>query len=171
MKRKLLVGETEDSVIVLEFEADKHLSLSGDQYDKPAFDEDEGEYRAREYLEDGELWKMAVEADDTILGLNDWIEFVLNTDGWEQTIGDIFETKDGKYIQLSGCGQIDMHLKPEHFTKCFIPKKDVEFIFECWKKYHLKALSEIPNGIISRILAIFETQSDIGDWDSKQDED
>jgi hypothetical protein len=37
--------------------------------------------RCREYLEDGELWRMAVEAKQTELGLEDWVEYVLDNDG------------------------------------------------------------------------------------------
>lgn len=35
----------------------------------------------REYLEDGELWKMSVQSGKTYLGLNDWVEMVINNDG------------------------------------------------------------------------------------------
>lgn len=37
--------------------------------------------RNRESLEDGELWRMAVEAKSTELGLTDWVDFVIGTDG------------------------------------------------------------------------------------------
>jgi hypothetical protein len=46
----------------------------------------EAERRAKEYLEDGELWKMAVENDNTTLGLDDWVDYVLSVDGWESQI-------------------------------------------------------------------------------------
>lgn len=45
--------------------------------------EDTAEETAREYLEDGELWKMAVDAGNTTDGLSGWIDTVLNIDGWE----------------------------------------------------------------------------------------
>jgi hypothetical protein len=168
----MLAGETEESVIVLQFRLDKHLSLSGDEYSKPAFSEEEGEERAREYLEDGELWKMAVEADNTTQSLDDWIEDVLNNDGWQQTLGDISETKDGKYVSLTSCGQIDMHIKPENFTKVFIPKEDLEFIFKSWKQYHLKDLTEIPIEVTERLSTIFNVhKSNISDWNSEATEE
>ena len=167
MKCKLLVGETEDSIIELQFELCEHLSLSGHQYSKPAFTEEEGEERAREYLEDGELWKMCVQNDNTTLGHDDWIEHVLSIDGWMETLGDIFVTKDGKYVSLDSCGQIDMHLKPSDFTKIFIAKEDLDFIFKCWKKYHLKPLSKVPKGTIVIMERIFQTQTTIEDWDSR----
>lgn len=37
--------------------------------------------RCREYLGDGELWKMAVAAGDTEMGLEDWAEWVMEQDG------------------------------------------------------------------------------------------
>ena len=62
--------------------------------------EDEAEEEAREYLEDGEMWKMAVEAERTTLGFDDWVEFVLNMDGWEHELctydGCSHELENGK---------------------------------------------------------------------------
>lgn len=37
--------------------------------------------RCRESLEDGELWRMAVQSENTELGLNEWVEYVLGSDG------------------------------------------------------------------------------------------
>jgi len=49
--------------------------------------DEEGERRARTYLEDDdELWKMAVESGNTTSGFDDWIEDVLNMDGWESVL-------------------------------------------------------------------------------------
>ena len=45
--------------------------------------EDQGEAMAREDLEDGEEWKIAVETGDTTLGLDDWIDYILLESGWE----------------------------------------------------------------------------------------
>ncbi|MEA1997728.1 MAG: hypothetical protein U9N61_00170 [Euryarchaeota archaeon] len=51
-------------------------------------DEEEAEEEAREYLtDDPELWKMAVAAGNTTDGLEEWVEDVLNIDGWGQTLG------------------------------------------------------------------------------------
>lgn len=167
---KVLVGEIEEGVIVLEFEFEEYLSLCGEVYEKPAFSEEEGEDKARDYLEDGELWKMAVEAEQTTSGLDDWIEQVLNIDGWQETLGDIFETKDGKYALMNSCGQIDISVQPNDFVKTFIPKEDVEFIFECWKKYHSK--KKVPKKIIKQLTDIFtKHESDISDWNSEESEE
>ena len=37
--------------------------------------------QVREDLEEGEAWRMAVEARSTELGLQDWIDYVINNDG------------------------------------------------------------------------------------------
>lgn len=51
----------------------------------------EAEQQAREYLQDGEDWKMAVEAGQTTLGEDDWIDQVINIDG----VGHILNHWDG----------------------------------------------------------------------------
>ena len=48
--------------------------------------EDQGEEMAREYLESGEGWQIAVEFGNTTLGLDDWIDYVLMIDGWESEV-------------------------------------------------------------------------------------
>lgn len=62
--------------------------------------EDEAEEEARKNLEDGELWKGAVEADSTTASLDDWIDDVLNMDGWESELctydGMSHDLSDGK---------------------------------------------------------------------------
>ena len=45
-----------------------------------------GEARARDYLEDGELWKMAVKTGNTKEGLEEWINTILDIDGWQYVI-------------------------------------------------------------------------------------
>ncbi|KKK48984.1 hypothetical protein LCGC14_3139640, partial [marine sediment metagenome] len=86
----------------------KMFTLSGGNYREP-LTESQGEERARESLEDGEIWKMSVESGNTTEGLNDWVEYVLSVDGWEHTLGDIedFGEHNGEtiYLQLSSCGQ------------------------------------------------------------------
>jgi len=44
------------------------------------------EIQAREYLEDGEMWRMVVESEHTTESLDDWIQTVLRFDGWEPSI-------------------------------------------------------------------------------------
>lgn len=70
-----------------ELDVDYKTLRSGGREFEWFFDEDDAEVKAREYLEEGELWKMAVEGDNTTAGLDDWIDDVLSTDGWGQTFG------------------------------------------------------------------------------------
>lgn len=62
--------------------------------------EDEAEREAREYLEDGELWKMAVEANRTTQSLCEWIDDVIDIDGWQHILcsydGCSYELENGK---------------------------------------------------------------------------
>jgi hypothetical protein len=48
--------------------------------------EEEAEQEARELLEDGDEWKMAVKEGNTDLGLTEWIAEVLESDGWETVL-------------------------------------------------------------------------------------
>ena len=67
-----------DSVITITAGEEEFTILKGG--------EEQGEEMARDYLEDGDLWKMAVEGDNTTSGLDDWIDDILETDGWESEI-------------------------------------------------------------------------------------
>lgn len=63
--------------------------------------ESEAEQEARESLEDNDyLWKQAVEADRTTQGFDDWVDDVLNMDGWAHILcgydGCSYELDDGK---------------------------------------------------------------------------
>lgn len=153
MKKKILVGKTEDSYIVVKLETEQdynkenHLSLYGSCYDSNIFTEEEGEELAREYLDDGEAWKIAVENDNTTNSMEDWNEYVINTDGWEHVIGDVYYLPDG---------QIDMHVKPDSFIETYIPKTDIKFIWSMWKKYHLKDIETIPKDKLDKLKTIFE---------------
>ena len=48
--------------------------------------ENQGEELAREYLEDGEDWKIMVGNGSTTSGLDDWIDEVISADGWESLV-------------------------------------------------------------------------------------
>ena len=49
-------------------------------------DEDEAEEEAKEYLMDGELWRMCVAAEKTEESLEGWVEDVLRFDGWAHVL-------------------------------------------------------------------------------------
>ena len=61
---------------------------------------------AKDYLSDGESWKMAVEADSTTQNKDDWIEEVINMDG----IGHILNGWDGN--------SEEQEVNGTHYTIC-----------------------------------------------------
>lgn len=73
MKQTIFVGVTTDNelyFINIEQPTPEHnyFAMSGDSY--RLIEEKQGEIEARERLEDGELWKMAVESDSTTSSLS-----------------------------------------------------------------------------------------------------
>lgn len=113
---------------------------------------EQAEQFAREQLEDGDYWKMAVEAGDTELGLNDWVESVLNTDGWESMHDFDYdlspvEYKDKEYyFSFSAAGQHQEKL--EDMKELFISKEDFRVLMNTWDKYHLKKQSvKLPQSL------------------------
>ena len=49
--------------------------------------DEEGKSRAKEYLEDNDdIWQQAVECGNTTEGFDDWVEMILSSEGWEQTL-------------------------------------------------------------------------------------
>jgi len=162
---KILVGKTKDNFVEFELGINEYLSLSGTEYDKNLFTDKDGEKRAKDMLEDGESWKIAVENERTTLSKEEWNEKVLNIDGWESVLGDVkYIEKLNKYTTIVGSGQIDMHLKLKDFVEFYIPKEDVKYIFWIWARYHLKQLDKIPKNVLEKIKSIFEkNKSDIQD--------
>lgn len=68
--------------------------------------DNEAEEEAKEYLENGELWRMAVEAKNTTKGLDDWIDEVIGIDGWQASLcsydGGSYELKSGVVYWRTG---------------------------------------------------------------------
>ncbi len=62
--------------------------------------DDEADERAREYLEDGELWRMAITNNNEIRGLDEWIEDVLNIDGRASELNHYDGTEE--YEEING---------------------------------------------------------------------
>lgn len=96
--------------------------------------------QSRQSLEDGELWKQAVETGNTEMGLQEWIDFVLDTDGELSMIDNSLypeqiETTKGTFIFESGaCGQHE----EKDLKEYFLPKKDFHELLRIWENYHLK---------------------------------
>ena len=143
MSIKILAGITqENELYFIEIDPmikDKdYFGMSG--FTIKPIEESEGEALAREMLEDGEMWKMAVESGNTTAGLNDWIDDVLAIDGWQNTIDcslypDSFLWNGETYYFESGaCGQHE----EKDLKHYLIDKKNFDWLMEIWKKYHLK---------------------------------
>lgn len=171
MKKSILIGMTKDGEgIVLEIDTDNthtdkpYFSISGETYNLNDLitSEDEGKQRAREYLEDDYLWKESVQSGDTKLGKDEWIEMVLDVDGWETVLGDIYEIGESKWCFLGSCGQIDVP-DSEEFTMQLIPKEELEKIKSAWKKIHLKELAKMTiteRNQVADVEKIFEGHKD-----------
>ncbi len=152
MKNVTKVFKTKnDSILIVEAKTEgcggrQYVSVTAHEI-SPIKKEDAKEH-VREGLEDGELWKMAVEADKTEMGLSEWVDYVINTDGdlsgFDNSLYDNEMTIDGEdYIFSSdSCGCL--HDQINKVTKLF--KRLIEL--------HLKdsdeAISEAEN-IISGI--------------------
>lgn len=163
--KSILVGATPEEIVQVEVHIGddrnrpehQSLSFSGTTYSRSVFTAEEGEQRARNSLEDGELWRDAVTNQQTTMGMEDWNEHVINMDGWDQVLGDVVQIGDDAYIVSRGGGQIDMSVKSDDLVELAIAKKDIQAIWRAWEKYHLKALS-LPGvaGAASIMRTIFE---------------
>jgi hypothetical protein len=143
--KEIMIGkESEGDFITLKIDVDgDYFSVSGSTFDDDIFSFDEGLARAREDLEEGELWRMSVEAGTTERSLDDWVEDVLNIDGWEHVLGDVIELGDDKYTMSSGGGQIDVSHKLNKWDKLVIDPKDLKTIIKAWKNNHIKNFDDI----------------------------
>lgn len=154
MEHTIFVGVTTDNELYfvnIEQPTSEHnyFAMSGDTY--RLIEEKQGEKEARERLEDGELWKMAVEANHTTDSLNDWVEEVLDTDGWESmfdfnyNFSPIEYNSDNYYLDSSAGGQ---HQVPINDIKYFaIPQSAYAELLRVWDTYHLKktTVKDLPS--------------------------
>lgn len=142
-EKEVLIGRTEESAISLSLRIDEknELSISGNEYEiADIISESEGKQRARDSLVDDELWKMSVKDDNTFIGMDEWNQMVIDTDGWQSVLGDISEIAFDKYVRFGSCGQIITHLKPKDFVQSEVNTKELKLIFSAWKQLHLKTL-------------------------------
>lgn len=120
----------------------------------------ESEENLKQYAQDsleGEFWQQAVADGQTELGKYDWVDYVLDTDGWE-SMSDIDYTLspveiDGEdyYFTWQSAGQHEVN----EFKKLFISEELRKELMDLWKKYHLEefngALPELPEQNIEDI--------------------
>ena len=118
--------------------------------------EEEGEEQAREHLEDGELWKMAVECDNTTSSLSDWVEEVLNIDGWEATL-DVTELGD-YYLEWSCIGGFEEN-KVAEYDVLFISKSKFDLFFK--KQKDIIVGSSDEKELLELFESINKTQDEI----------
>ena len=151
MNKEIFIGATETTLVTFEVDMNERndFSMTGMEYERNLFTEEQGEQRARDSLEDGELWKMDIQAEKTTSSLDDWVEMVMNVDGWEEVVGDVSSVGD-YYTQIESCGQIDMSLRP--IIKPAITEADISTLLKVWKKYHLKPVSRKTQEKIANIL-------------------
>ena len=83
MKTVKVFKTNEDTILIVtaEIEHTNHSYVSVTANEIQPILRSDAVNRVREGLEDGELWKMAVDADQTELGLTDWVEMVIGIDG------------------------------------------------------------------------------------------
>jgi len=110
LKENLMTQETYETIRAImdeegflevhEIDEDDRTFRSGPKSYTWRDSEDEAEEEARDSLMDGEIWRMQVQAGQTEQGLEDWVEDVLNMDGWAHTLchydGCSHELENGK---------------------------------------------------------------------------
>lgn len=161
MEIKLLAGITEENELYfleIEPKSEKHTYFSMSGFTVTPIRYDDAVERSRESLEDGELWRQAVEAEITDLGLNDWIEQVLGVDGETSQIDtsllekEVMVEGETWLFESGGCGQHE-EAKLAHY---FIDKKLFDELMKLWKKNHLKEvdvkLPELPKQNLDELL-------------------
>ncbi len=143
MEKTIFAGITPDNELYFltispKSKEHKYFSMSG--FTIQLIKVTDAEDQARECLGDGELWKMAVEANNTTDSLADWVEYVLDMDGWERTLDnslytDVYEIdgEDWGFLSLS-CGQHEQKVL-KYYT---LPKIFFNNLMQLWKDHHLK---------------------------------
>jgi hypothetical protein len=77
--KKVYLTANNTILIVTARTTNGYVSVTADEIEPLSIET--AEERTREYLEDGELWRMAVASESTEMSLSDWVETVINIDG------------------------------------------------------------------------------------------
>jgi hypothetical protein len=146
MKKRILAGITKDNELYfldIEIRKDGSLSICGDT--NLPIRKSEAVERCREILEDDrEQWKMAVEADQTTLGQQEWADYVLSVDGelagFDNSLFDeeVEVGSEAWLFESVGAGQHE----EESLKHYFINENLFKQLMKIWKRYHLKVLPE-----------------------------
>jgi len=131
MNKKFYIGITDDNLLIEAKVSLNDLNKQHYYYKNTAsyrgiIDESEGEDRAKEYLEDDDLWREAVQSDSTTLGLTDWVDEVLSVDGWQHIL-DVYELGN-YYLEWDCIGGWD-DCKKANYKHLFISKEDFDNFF------------------------------------------
>jgi hypothetical protein len=157
---KGIVGFDEHTIYQVEYNTEGnsfHVGVT--EYDLFSFTEEQGEEMARDCLVDNELWMDAVANGNTTLGENDWVEQVMNIDGWMHIIGDIEELTIGggiggvRYTRWSGWTHEIPRFNDMMLT--YLNKDDYDFMCEVMNKLnHLIPRDWIAEHVKERVTLI-----------------
>lgn len=163
---KILTGITKDNELYFleinkENDNKDYFSMSG--FTVKPINKQDAESQVEENLQEGEEWKMAVEADQTTMSKDEWIQYVLDTDGslagFDTSLFDEEVEVDGQeYIfESMSCGQHE----EENLTKYFIDKTLFDALMALWKSNHLKPTTKLTakqNALIAQAESIANSQ-------------
>jgi hypothetical protein len=145
-EKTILLGKTDEIIYTLTL---KNGNVSQTGY-KDIFDYDQGEQRAREYLEDDtEMWKQAVASDSTTQSFDEWCEEVINVDGWEHVLGESVQEIDYSGFYFDDYNLIEDDGLPydeyEYYDDILVEKEDFEKL--------VKAINEDDHESIEKIFS------------------
>lgn len=190
MKKSILIGQIENEIYTAELDMEdgepQHFSICGTGYRLPFFNEEDGKRQANESLEEGELWRIAVDAGRTEESLADFVDNVVRNDCWKSVLGDITQIgSEDLYIQEGSGGQcLEEILNPERFKEVILPKltlEETKILYRVWsgkskEELHLKNMKDIFKNkkqakLLHEVLMIFESKKAFDIEDLKEYEE
>lgn len=154
---------TENDLVFIKIDTEGgYYSITHDTFDAIVMSEEEGETRARESLEDGEIWRSCVEAKSTEESLSDWVENVLDIDGWQHVL-DVkeFGSHDdvNYYLNWTSCGASIDDLKKD-YSKLLITEAERQLLIES-DRLHLKPINKLnkkDKALLKQVLKLAEAK-------------
>ena len=152
------IGKTEDGLVWLEFNSQGgYFSLSGTVAELQGLDADSIQEIEEDSIGDYEyLWKEAVAADRTTLGMDDYLDNLLE-DFVQGAMDGSWMDDNEEYHRYIEVGQIDMSIQPDDIEELApgLSRDDLTYIYYCWRTYHLKNIDEIDPDVIISMNKIF----------------